>query len=504
METSTRSGHKLLQKFSTFRKREHRHPRSLDDLTSGRDISDDEQHSRLRNVTSKESLTDPALFPIPPTYTPMPIPDRVSSAKRGETERADSANGSINREHSSGRSKTVTLRGDCDDVSLSFSEFDDGLLQPRSSVSRVKDDAPVRERSRPSSLPVSRSKTSMNNGTSPHNHTNRPSLASVLSGAPPVPATLPEEALVQLQTPSPDKSGIVNTELEVVDDETSWDLIKPSTEAEERNLELYSLEKRAEQLYSQAHLRIILQDPKLLSKFSNILRKCRPWRVNLLTYYLAASKAKKALDYANSLAEVLSSLPHDRGLHPSGVATNAQLEAAAQEAFDALLKDDLHYYITHTWIKAVSTIVQRRITGTLPVRFLETSNGLAEVFCITDPTRKDNPIILASEAFTRHSGCSLEYVLGRNCRFMQGPGTTVDSCRRFAISCQENRDHTEIFVNYRRDGSPFLSLVMNAPLMDRYVLTSLQDLHQLHSANSVPARAKSATSSAPKSTSPAC
>lgn len=468
METSTRSGHRLLQKFNTFRKREHHQPRSLDELVSGRDTSDDEQQRRLRHIKSKDSLPDPASFPIPPTYTPMPIPDRVSSAKRAELERADSAKGSSSHERSPGSIRRATLRGERDDVSLNFSEFDDGLLQPRSSATHLPNSGtPVRGRSRPTSPPDSQHKAAIRHRESLDHHASRPSVGSVLSGHHAAPVTLGAEALLQLQTPSPDKSGILNTELEVVDDETNWDLIKPSTEAEERNAELYSLERRAEQLYSQAHLQIILQDPKLLSKFSSILRKCRPWRVNLLTYYLAASKAKKALDYANSLAEVLSSLPHDRDLHPSGVATNAQLEAAAQEAFDALLKDDLHYYITHTWIKTVSTIVQRRITGTLPVRLLETSNGLAEVFCITDPTRKDNPIILASEAFTRHSGCSLEYVLGRNCRFMQGPGTTVDSCRRFAISCQENKDHTEIFVNYRRDGSPFLSLVMNAPLMDR-------------------------------------
>ncbi|EME38798.1 hypothetical protein DOTSEDRAFT_75510 [Dothistroma septosporum NZE10] len=414
----------------------------------------------------------------------MPIPDRVSSAKRSELERADSATGSSRPARSSGGSKTVALCRECDDVSLKFSEFDDGLLQPRSSVIGVQGNTPVRGRSRVASAPGPQHRAMSNRRASIHDHIDRASLASEVSEPSATPATLGLEALFQLQSPSPDKSGIANTELEVADDETSWNLIKPSTEAEERNAKLYSLEKRAEQLYSKAHLRIILQDPELLSKFSNILRKCRPWRVQLLTYYLAASKAQRALDYANSLATFLSSLPYDGESHPSGVATNPQLEVAAQEAFNALLKDDLHYYITHTWIKAVSMIVQRRITGTLPVRLLETSNGLAEVFCITDPNRKDNPIILASEAFTRHSGCSLEYVLGRNCRFMQGPGTTVDSCRRFAVSCQENKDHTEIFVNYRRDGSPFLSLVMNAPLMDsdgnvRYFLGAQVDVSGL-------------------------
>lgn len=69
--------------------------------------------------------------------------------------------------------------------------------------------------------------------------------------------------------------------------------------------------------------------------------------------------------------------------------------------------------------------------------------------------------------FSRHSGCSLDYIIGRNCRFLQGPCITVQSLRRVAISNQEAKDHTEILVNYRRDGSPFLSLVMNAPLLDK-------------------------------------
>lgn len=35
-----------------------------------------------------------------------------------------------------------------------------------------------------------------------------------------------------------------------------------------------------------------------------------------------------------------------------------------------------------------------------------------------------------------------------------------------AIACAEGKDHTELVINYRRDGSPFLNLVMIAPLLD--------------------------------------
>lgn len=49
---------------------------------------------------------------------------------------------------------------------------------------------------------------------------------------------------------------------------------------------------------------------------------------------------------------------------------------------------------------------------------------------------------------------------------------------------QEGRDHSEIFVNYRRDGSPFLSMVMNAQLRDsrgniRYYLGAQVDVSGL-------------------------
>src|SRR4028118_516570 len=42
---------------------------------------------------------------------------------------------------------------------------------------------------------------------------------------------------------------------------------------------------------------------------------------------------------------------------------------------------------------------------------------------VTDPGQPDNPIILANQAFLDLSGYTSEEVVGRNCRFLQGPGT---------------------------------------------------------------------------------
>lgn len=264
----------------------------------------------------------------------------------------------------------------------------------------------------------------------------------------------------------------MNTEPNVEDDPDSWDVIRPTTSlGTSTESQAYSLERRAEELYSADHLEIIMEDREFRQRLSQFLRNYRPWREPILAHYLSANKAIKALAYANALTGKLAEWkpPYDSLVHPPSIMRNMELDLAAKEAFDELLRDDLHFYIAHVWTEMVSALVQRRITGTLAPHLREASTGLAEVFVITDPNREDSPIILASEMFSVHSGCSLEYIIGRNCRFLQGPCTTVDSVRRFAISNQEAKDHTEIIVNYRRDGTPFLSLVMNAPLLDRYV-----------------------------------
>lgn len=310
---------------------------------------------------------------------------------------------------------------------------------------------------------------------------------SVVSRNVGLPATLGPEALAQLQVPSADRSDVLETELQLDDDPLSWDVINPNSRTEGQwDEQLYSLERRAEQLYSADHLHLILEDPDFHSKFSAFLRKYRPWRVPLLTFYWDACKAIKALDYANSLASMLykPTSHQDANYQAPGIVANSQLRDAADEAFKELLREDLHWFIANTYIGIVCSVMRSRVTGTLPAPLREASHGLAEVFCITDPTRRDNPIVLASQAFTRHSGCPMDYILGRNCRFMQGPGTTQDSCVRFAKAMQEGRDHSEIFVNYRRDGSPFLSMVMNAQLRDsrgniRYYLGAQVDVSGL-------------------------
>lgn len=251
----------------------------------------------------------------------------------------------------------------------------------------------------------------------------------------------------------------------VEDDPRSFDLVEPAQK--DGNVGLYELEKQAEQLLSKEHLSAIFADPKLLLKFNGFLSSHRPQSIPLLIYYLDALKALRAIHYANAVSEALEPIPScDFTKEIAQQTANATLQEKANKAFEVLVREDLPAYICYTWIQVVSTSIQKRITGTLAPHLREASEGLAEVFCLSDPSRHDNPIVFASEEFARTTQYGMNYSIGRNCRFLQGPKTDPNSPRRLAEACAAGREQTEVFVNYRRDGSPFMNLLMIAPLMD--------------------------------------
>ena len=85
---------------------------------------------------------------------------------------------------------------------------------------------------------------------------------------------------------------------------------------------------------------------------------------------------------------------------------------------------------------------------------------------ITDPRRHDNPLIFVNEAFADLTGYSRDEIIGRNCRFLQGPDTergAVDRIRN-AIAAGQGIE-TEI-LNYKKDGTPFWNSLVISPVRD--------------------------------------
>ena len=83
---------------------------------------------------------------------------------------------------------------------------------------------------------------------------------------------------------------------------------------------------------------------------------------------------------------------------------------------------------------------------------------------ITDPRRADNPIIECNDAFVALTGYARDEIVGRNCRFLKGPGTepTLTAVLRDAV--REHRPALVEILNYRKDGTPFRNAVMVAPI----------------------------------------
>lgn len=87
-------------------------------------------------------------------------------------------------------------------------------------------------------------------------------------------------------------------------------------------------------------------------------------------------------------------------------------------------------------------------------------------FVISDPSVPDNPIVYASQGFLTLTGYTLEQVLGRNCRFLQGPDTDLRSVDRIRRGIEKGEDTTVCLLNYRSDASTFWNQFFIAALRD--------------------------------------
>ncbi|HEV7726794.1 MAG TPA: EAL domain-containing protein [Modestobacter sp.] len=85
---------------------------------------------------------------------------------------------------------------------------------------------------------------------------------------------------------------------------------------------------------------------------------------------------------------------------------------------------------------------------------------------IVDMRLPDQPLIYVNPAFERLSGTSAEEVLGRNCRFLQGPDTDIAAVARMRAAVDAGRECSEVLLNQRADGSSWWNECHLAPVVD--------------------------------------
>ncbi|MCZ0899396.1 PAS domain-containing protein, partial [Microcoleus sp. HI-ES] len=95
--------------------------------------------------------------------------------------------------------------------------------------------------------------------------------------------------------------------------------------------------------------------------------------------------------------------------------------------------------------------------------------ALAATSCgivIADANAPDCPIIYCNPAFERMTGYCASEILGRNCRFLQGPDTDRTTVAKIREALRQGREIQTPIKNYRKDGTPFWSKLSLSPVRD--------------------------------------
>ncbi|RZM35577.1 MAG: PAS domain-containing protein [Sphingomonas sp.] len=85
---------------------------------------------------------------------------------------------------------------------------------------------------------------------------------------------------------------------------------------------------------------------------------------------------------------------------------------------------------------------------------------------ITNPRLPDNPVVFANGAFCRLSGYDRDEILGRNCRFLQGPETNRDTVALIREAVRRVESIEIDIQNHRKDGETFWNRLLMAPVFD--------------------------------------
>ncbi|CAL5226003.1 g8806 [Coccomyxa viridis] len=102
----------------------------------------------------------------------------------------------------------------------------------------------------------------------------------------------------------------------------------------------------------------------------------------------------------------------------------------------------------------------------LPTSLLQPLMRLAQSFVMARPDMPDCPIVYASQRFLDLTGYPREAVVGRNCRFLQGPGTDPAEVQKLRDGLAADRPTTVRLLNYKHDGTPFWNHLHVSPVRD--------------------------------------
>lgn len=178
-----------------------------------------------------------------------------------------------------------------------------------------------------------------------------------------------------------------------------------------------------------------------------------------LVYVLDVSEVRRAQETLEQANDLLEEKVRDRVAELASAAARLSQEVEERKAIEVELRQQ----------------VERN--ALLATAIENDSNGIT----IADASTPELPLIYVNQAFTAMTGYAPAEVIGRNCRFLSGPETDVESRRRIFEALREGSSIRIELVNYRKSGEKFwnhltLYPVRNAAGELRYFVGSQSDI----------------------------
>ncbi|OCF61448.1 hypothetical protein L486_01096 [Kwoniella mangroviensis CBS 10435] len=162
-------------------------------------------------------------------------------------------------------------------------------------------------------------------------------------------------------------------------------------------------------------------------------------------------------------------MDYTSGLKSASLSLRSAQQAATESLYAAEFRRFVAGKLTEQARARLQFIPDHDKRGNLGEVFCEFTVILAEAFPdyspgIADPRLPDQPLVYISDGFCRLSEYSRDLLIGRNCRFLQGPKTDKSSIRALRDAIEEGREHCCLLLNYTRTGKPFWNLLNMIPL----------------------------------------
>ncbi|MHC2003395.1 HWE histidine kinase domain-containing protein [Methylobacterium sp. CM6241] len=112
----------------------------------------------------------------------------------------------------------------------------------------------------------------------------------------------------------------------------------------------------------------------------------------------------------------------------------------------------------------IASEIARTVDG--PDPFAAALRATRMPMVIADPNLPDIPIVFVNAAFERATGYSRDEILGRNCRFLQGPKTDPAAVARIRDAIDRAVPIEIDLLNHRKNGEVFWNRLLIAPVFD--------------------------------------